>query len=164
MIFAESHVEHQVEFVLDPHVVADTNVEGVACQQAADVVALLTGRLAADGACRLDPNNGPQPHPVLVAHPYDGIGIERVAEPDLYPPMPLVHVRVLGRRTLVVAHRLHVLHQSRLDALDSQVPRGALRQTVPSCHNCRPHISPPGHSKSVCRSTCVNFAPQLSGR
>ena len=100
--------------------VTDIGVEVAVCRQAADIIAHLAGLLAADAACRLDPDDGLQLRPVLVVHPYDGVGFERMAESDLYPTVPLVHVRVLGRRTLVVAQRLHILQQGLMVALDGQ--------------------------------------------
>ena len=96
LVFAEGHVERPVELVLDLPVVADVGVEAAVCRQAADIVAHLAGLLAAGAACRLDPDDGLQLRPVLVVHSYDGVGFERMAEPDLYPTVPLVHVRVLG--------------------------------------------------------------------
>ena len=109
-----------MELVLDLPMAADVGVEGAVGRQAADVVAHLGGLLAADASRRLDPDDGLQFRPALVAHPYDGIGVEGLAEPDLYPPVPLVHVRVLGCGALVVAHRLHVLQQGLLVALDGK--------------------------------------------
>ena len=109
-----------MELVLDLPVATDVGVEGAVGGQAADVVAHLAGLLAADASRRLDPDDRLQPWPVLVVHPYDGIGFECMAEPDLYPPVSLVHVRVHGCGTLIVAHRLHVLQQGLLVALDGQ--------------------------------------------
>ena len=83
--------------------VADVGVEAVS-GEAADVEAVLRGLFVVDCTCRTDPDDRLESGPILVVHPYDGVRVEGLAQAHLYPPVPLVHVRVLGCETHVVAH------------------------------------------------------------
>ena len=70
LVLVDGYVERPVEFVLNLPMIADVGVEAAVCQQATDIVAHLAGLLAANAACRLDPDDGLQLRPVLVVHPY----------------------------------------------------------------------------------------------
>ena len=139
LVLAESHVERPVELVLDLPVAADIGVEGGVGREAADVEAFLCGLASAGRACRPDPDDGLEPGPVPIIRPHDGVRLEGLALAHLYPSVPLVDVRVLGCGMLVAAHRLHVLQQGLLVALDGQYVVAAGLDGLPRYVFLRPH-------------------------